>query len=275
MAVVAISREIGTAGNQVGLAVARALGCAFVDREIIVEAARRYEVAAERLADVDERAPSFWQRFDRERRRLLVFIRAALLDRLADGACVVTGRLAPMLLRDVPPVLLVRVTAPLDVRVRRVMAEARLDEPAARAQIAAYERELAAQAQSLFDLEDWRDPVHYDVVVNTARLAVEECAALVVRAAEAEAHRPSPAVLARLRDHALAAAVHAALGRERTLGALAIEVASEGGRVTLGGAVIGPAHAARARAIAAAVPGVREILCRSAEPVPIPPVERV
>src|SRR5579871_2915574 len=262
MAVVAISREIGTAGNQVGLAVARALGCAFVDREIIVEAARRYEVAAERLADVDERAPSFWQRFDRERRRLLVFIRAALLDRLADGACVVTGRLAPMLLRDVPPVLLVRVTAPLDVRVRRVMAEARLDEP-------------AAQAQSLFDLEDWRDPVHYDVVVNTARLAVEECAALVVRAAEAEAHRPSPAVLARLRDHALAAAVHAALGRERTLGALAIEVASEGGRVTLGGAVIGPAHAARARAIAAAVPGVREILCRSAEPVPIPPVERV
>ncbi len=149
MAVVAIAREIGTAGTQVGLAVARALGCAFVDREIIVEAARRYEVAAERLVDLDERAPSFWQRFDRERRRLLVFIRAALLDRLASGACVVTGRLAPLLLRDVAPVLLVRVTAPLDVRVRRVMAETRADEAAARAQIAAYERELAAQARSL------------------------------------------------------------------------------------------------------------------------------
>src|SRR5579885_2761286 len=132
MAVVAIAREIGTAGTQVGLAVARAPGCAFVDREIIVEAARRYEVAAERLVDLDERAPSFWQRFDRERRRLLVFIRAALLDRLASGACVVTGRLAPLLLRDVAPVLLVRVTAPLDVRVRRVMAETRADEAGAR-----------------------------------------------------------------------------------------------------------------------------------------------
>ncbi len=275
MAVVAIAREIGTAGTQVGLAVARALGCAFVDREIIVEAARRYEVAAERLVDLDERAPSFWQRFDRERRRLLVFIRAALLDRLASGACVVTGRLAPLLLRDVAPVLLVRVTAPLDVRVRRVMAETRADEAAARAQIAAYERELAAQARSLLELEDWRDPTHYALVVNTARLSVEECAGLIVRAADAEPHRASPAMLARLRDHALAAAVHAALGRERTLGALTIEVAAENGRVTLGGAVIGPAYAERARAIAAGVPGVREVVCRSAEPVPIPPVERV
>src|SRR5579875_3799176 len=253
MAVVAIAREIGTAGTQVGLAVARALGCAFVDREIIVEAARRYEVAAERLVDLDERAPSFWQRFDRERRRLLVFIRAALLDRLASGACVVTGRLAPLLLRDVAPVLLVRVTAP----------------------IAAYERELAAQARSLLELEDWRDPTHYALVVNTAHLSVAECAALIVRAADAEPHRTSPAMLARLRDHALAAAVHAALGRERTLGALTIEVVAENGRVTLGGAVIGPAYAERARAIAASVPGVREVVCRSAEPVPIPPIERV
>src|SRR5579883_2972129 len=173
MAVVAIAREIGTAGTQVGLAVARALGCAFVDREIIVEAARRYEVAAERLVDLDERAPSFWQRFDRERRRLLVFIRAALLDRLAT-----------LLLRDVAPVLLVRVTAPLDVRVRRVMAETQTDEAAARAQIAAYERELAAQARSLLELEDWRDPTHYALVVNTAHLSVAECAALIVRAAD-------------------------------------------------------------------------------------------
>src|SRR5581483_9619756 len=180
MAVVAIAREIGTAGTQVGLAVARALGCAFVDREIIVEAARRYEVAAERLVDLDERAPSFWQRFDRERRRLLVFIRAALLDRLASGACVVTGRLAPLLLRDVAPVLLVRVTAPLDVRVRRVMAETRADEAAARSQL---------------ELEDWRDPTHYALVVNTARLSVEECAGLIVRAADAEPHRASPAML--------------------------------------------------------------------------------
>jgi cytidylate kinase len=274
VAAIAIAREIGTAGTQVGQAVARVLGCPFVDREIIVEAARRYEVAADALADVDERAPSFWQRFDRERRRRLVFIRAALLDRLAGGSCVVTGRVAPLLLLDVPFVLRVRVVAPLEVRVRRVAAEAQVDEDTARGRIEDYERELAAQVEFLFDL-DWRDPTHYGLVVNTAQLAIEDCAAIVLRAAETPAYAAGPESRACLRDHALAAAVHAALARERALGALAIEVTAAAGRVTLGGAVIGPQHAESARAVAAAVPGVETVVCRSSEPVPIPPVERI
>ena len=255
---------------EVGRAVARRLGCPCVDREIIVEAARRYEVAAERLADVDEHAPSFWGRFDRERRRHLVFIRAALLDRLAGGVCVVTGRLAPFLVRDLTPVLRVGITAPLELRVRRAMAERRVDEATARAELAAAERELAAQARVLFDL-DSSDPLHYDLVLNTARLGVEECAAVVVRAAEVwESHD----ALVVLRDRALAAAVHAALARERALGALDLEVTAAEGRVMLGGAVIGAPYAERARAVAASVPGVREVVCESAAPVPIPPVER-
>jgi cytidylate kinase len=153
VAAIAISREIGTAGTDVGHAVARALGCSCVDREVILEAAARYQVAAGALTDVEEHPPSFWQRFDRERRRNLVFIRAALLERLATGACVVTGRVVPLLLRDVTAVLRVRVVASVDARVRRIMEEREVAEETAHAEIDAADQELTALVQWLFGLE--------------------------------------------------------------------------------------------------------------------------
>ncbi|HZP41718.1 MAG TPA: cytidylate kinase-like family protein [Candidatus Binatia bacterium] len=274
MAVVAIAREIGTAGTQVGQALSRRLGCPLLTREIVLEAARRYDVAPDKLADVDEHAPSFWQRFDRERRRHLVFLRAALLDRIAGGACIVIGRVAPLLLLDVPPVLRARITAPRAVRVRRLMAENGIEEAAAQGQIDAYERELEAQAQALFGL-DWREPTHYDVVLSTGRLGIEECAAVLARSTDTATHRPTPATRACLRDHAVAACVHAALARERGLGALGVTVRAADGHVTITAATIGPAFAERVRGIAARVEGVREVTCVSEAPVPIPPVERL
>jgi cytidylate kinase len=273
VAVVAISREIGTAGTQVGQALARILGCPVVTREILLEAAQRYDVAPDKLADVDEHAPSFWQRFDRERRRHLVFIRAALLDRIAEGACIVIGRVAPLLLLDVAPVLRARITAPHELRVRRLMVENGVDEAAAQGQIDAYERELVAQAQALFGL-DWREPTLYDVVLSTGRLTVEECAAVLVRSLDTETHRATPATRACLRDHAVAACVHAALARERELGALGVTVRANDGHVTVTATMIGPALADRVRHVASRVAGVREVTCTSEEPVPIPPVDR-
>jgi hypothetical protein len=161
---------------------------------------------------------------------------------------------------------------PLDLRAQREAAARRINVDTARADIVAAERESAAQARLLFEIGDWNDPVHYDLVLNTGRLGIGECADVIVRAA---AGRDTPDAVVLLRDQAIAASVHAALARERALGALGLEVHAAKGRVTLGGAVIGGALADRACAVAASVPGVREVVCESAEPVPIPPVERM
>jgi cytidylate kinase len=60
----------------------------------------------------------------------------------------------------------VRITAPREVRVRRIMARDRLDEKAAAAKVRAYDRETAARVEYLFGL-DWTQAGHYDVVLNT------------------------------------------------------------------------------------------------------------
>ena len=77
MTIVAVSREMGSGGYEIASAVAKALDFEYVDREILLQAARVHEVPEEKIVDVAERHLSLWERFDEEKRRYLVFIEAA------------------------------------------------------------------------------------------------------------------------------------------------------------------------------------------------------
>src|SRR5712692_5242753 len=123
MSLVVISREMGSGGTQIGKAVAERLGYRFVDREVILEAARRYEVREEKLARLEESKPTFWERFDHDRERYLVFLQAALYSFAAQDNTVIAGRAAPLLLQGIAHALRVRITAPLEVRAARVAEE--------------------------------------------------------------------------------------------------------------------------------------------------------
>ncbi len=77
MTIVAISREMGSEGYAIGAAAAKALGFEYVDRQIILEAAHAHGMPEAMMADVADRRPSLWERFDVERRRYLTFLEAA------------------------------------------------------------------------------------------------------------------------------------------------------------------------------------------------------
>ena len=77
MTIVAISREMGSGGYEIGAAVAKALNFEYVNRQILLEAALAHGVPEAALVDVVERRPSLWERFDAERRRYLSFLEAA------------------------------------------------------------------------------------------------------------------------------------------------------------------------------------------------------
>ncbi len=77
MTIVAISREMGSGGYEIGAAVAKALGFEYVNRQILLEAAHAYGVSEATLEDVVTRRPRLWERFDAERRRYLMCLEAA------------------------------------------------------------------------------------------------------------------------------------------------------------------------------------------------------
>jgi len=77
MNIVAISMELGSEAREVARRVAGALAYRLIEREVLLQAAEKYAVKEETLAQVDERTLSFWEKFDEDKRRYRIFIESA------------------------------------------------------------------------------------------------------------------------------------------------------------------------------------------------------
>jgi cytidylate kinase len=89
-----------------------------------------------------------------------------------DGSIVIRGRGSQFILKEHPGALHVLIVAPLDIRVERIMREDKLDEDAARQEIAGYDSSRHEFIRRYYQAE-LEDPLHYDLVINTGRLSFE------------------------------------------------------------------------------------------------------
>lgn len=272
MAVVTISSEMGSGGPEIGAALAQRLGYRYVDREVISQAARQYGLVEARLADLDERKPTLFQRFDAETRRYTLGTQAALCELAQQDNVVLMGRGGQWLLRGIPHVLRVRVTAPFEDRVHRLAAK-RVPQAASatppRALVEMVRQDDAGRAgrtRYLYDI-DINDPTLYDVLINTTTLTVEAAVDLLetlLRHSDLATTEASRRLVA---DRALAARVEMTLATHPKTRKARITVEAEDGVVTLEAA----ADLADASAVARDVPGVRDVRARPREIPPVPP----
>lgn len=212
MPVITIGRQFGAGGSDVARIVADRLGAEFVDRELIGEVARRMgadagEVEAEdehptRLVDRLARAMSpmafefgvAWEppytdpAYD-PRRAILDLEREVIREVAERGNAVIVGRGGAFVLAEHPTVLHVYLVAPIETRLRTVMDRQGLSEDEARRRLHEVDANRAAYASQLYGA-DWGDPIHYDLVVNTARLGYPATAELILAAVDARAARP-------------------------------------------------------------------------------------
>jgi len=264
MTIVAISREMGSGGYEIGAAVAKALHFEYVNRQILLEAAQAYGVPVATLVDVVERRPHLWERFDVERQRYLTCLEAAYYTFAEKGNLVTASRSGPFFVRDVRHALKVRIMAPVEVRVRRVMAETRLDHKAAAAKVRAYDREMTGRLDYLFGV-DWTRPEHYDLVLNTSDDTWDFYTDFLVAAARHPRYQPTPDSVQRVNDLSLAAQVRAALANDPSTQSVNIEVTAQAGHAVLKGVVFSPAVLMAATALAQRVPGVTSVACETVE----------
>ena len=264
MTIVAISREMGSGGYEVASAAAKILGFDYVDREILLHAARVHDVSEEKITDVAERHLSLWERFDEEKRRYLTFIEAAYYSFAEKGNVVTAGRGGPFFLRNVTHAVRVRIMAPVEVRVRRVMEREKLDHKAAAGKVRNYDRELAGRIDYLFGL-DWTLPENYDLVINTEADAWQFYIDLLVATARHARFQPTPESIQRVRDLSLGARVRAAIAKDPLTKNINVEVVAHGGQVALKGVVFSPAMMDAAASVARQVPGVTQVSCEAVE----------
>jgi cytidylate kinase len=272
MSILTIAHLTGSGGPEIGMAVAAELGYRFVDREMLSQAALKYGVVEDKLTQVDETKPSLFERFDVETRQYITILQSGLLDTAEEDNVVINSRGGQILLRGITHALRVRVIAPFDLRVKRVMQKmgGQMGEPVdfrtTAEMVRRSDQEKYGRIRYLYDL-DWGDPSLYDLVINTERITVEAAVDTVVRLMRRAEMVPTEASRQAVRDRALASRVRAALAAHPETRKYRINVEAEQGIVRLEGT----AALERAAEIARTVPHVVDVKGQLLEVPPIPP----
>jgi cytidylate kinase len=272
MSILTIAHMTGSGGPEIGMAAAAELGYRYVDREMLSQAAHKYGVVEDKLAQVDETKPSLFERFDVETRQYITVIQSGLLDVAEEDNVEINSRGGQILLRGIPHVLRVRVIAPFDLRVKRVMEKLggkmgeTVDFRTTAEMVRRSDQEKFGRIRYLYDL-DWGDPALYDVILNTERLTIEAAVDLLVRLLRRDEMIATPASRQMVKDRGLASRVRAALAAHPETRKYRINVEAEQGVVRLEGT----AALDRAAEIARSISGVVDVKGQLLEVPPIPP----
>jgi len=181
MAVISMPREMGSRGRDVAIGLAEMLGLQILHYEVVRRVADRMQERASAVQRFLEGQDNPLERWRLNRKRLDYYSASEILDIAAAGHVIIRGWGGTQILRPVPNVVSVRVCAPMDARVRTLAARIGLDdEHAARKEIESNDAAQDKVTRRLFGV-DWRDPMHFDLVLNTERVSVEECVEQIAR----------------------------------------------------------------------------------------------
>lgn len=260
MAIITISRGTFAGGEALADTVARRLGYECISREVMLDAAGEFGISLEKLTEAMEKPPTVWQQIAGVRTTYANYVRAALCQRARRGDLVYHGHAGHLLLAGVPHVIRIRVIADLEFRVRAAMERLRLGRKEAIACIEKNDKERAKWSRFLYGV-DWNDPFLYDLVLNLEHLSVEGASEIVVGMTNLADFKPTPESVKTLDDLALGSRVRAALSYDRRTSAADVNVIANDGIVTITGTTLSREVLGAIPAVAAEVPGVKEVKC--------------
>ncbi len=182
MPVITLSRELGSRGDDVALAVAEQLKLRLIGRELINQAARQAGAPEVALAEIDELG-LLGVRPSRAARQLYrATVEQIIRELAAAGDVLLVGRGSQVVLAGQAGVLHVRIIAPLADRIHCVQERCNVSTEAAAARIAASDRARCTYLRRHFGAR-LDDPQWYDLVINMAHFQVADAAALICTAA--------------------------------------------------------------------------------------------
>ncbi len=178
MAIITISREMGSGGIPIAHRVAKELGYTLVDGSTLKKAAHKYGLSDEAFEHADERPPAFVEGEDVQHLLDLRQIELMVLNFALKGNVVIYGRAGEDLLRDILSAFRVRIIAPFEDRVERWAVREWLDPDLARLMVRKSDQQRAGFIRYYFDRE-WENPLHYDLVINTQRLSEDKAVEMI------------------------------------------------------------------------------------------------
>lgn len=259
MAILTISREYGSGGRDIGRMVAERLGYRYLDKERLFQdleqTGKRWVRAAREL---DEVCPTVWERYDWQYRGYVAQVEALILAYAAEDNVVVIGRGGSFLLAEVPFCLRVRLVAPLEVRIERIMVRESLSRAAAERLIQQVDGDRACFIKANYG-RDWDSEDVADMTLNTASLTYEQVAELLIEGLADKDRLATPEAKSRLKDKALAYQLKARIATEPRILVPTLEVKVDEGILVVSGIIHSPKELHVVEEIAREVCGPRPV----------------
>ena len=120
MAILTLTRQSGSFGDEIGMLIARRLGYTFYDKKEIEQRIIAKGLPKEEFLKFDERKPRFLDRFTKNRDKYLNYLSAVILEIAKENNSVIMGRGAFLLLRDVPNHIALRFVSTPDARLTHI-----------------------------------------------------------------------------------------------------------------------------------------------------------
>lgn len=178
MAIITISREMGSGGIPIVQAAVEKLGYTLVDGDAIANVAGEYGLTLESFSAVDEKPPAFISKIDEKLEVAQRQVELIILEYALKGNIIVYGRGGQDLLNGVENIFRVRIIAPFEERIERWAEREWLDPDLAKILVRKSDQQRAGFIKYYFD-RDWTDPLGYDLVINTSRLSEETAVKLI------------------------------------------------------------------------------------------------
>lgn len=210
MAVITVSRQHGSKGDEIGRRICDILGYRYFDKRLMAEVASELDLSPEQVVDFSDQRYKVRGFLDRllDRSRTLAkidtweehktdeekrwtqelneqdsveLVRKTVRAAYDQGNVVIMGRGGQAILKNMPGVLHLRIEATLGSRVMWVKSQKNIT--VAEAESLTRERDKAASAylKRFYDI-DWSNSMLYHIVLNTSQWDIEAAAQIVVSA---------------------------------------------------------------------------------------------
>lgn len=184
--VIALNREFGSLGRPIAKKMAEELGIEYYDRDIVEDTARKMDLPISTISEEEERSGGKFlsMKFplgtgpSEIQDNIFRAQRDIILKLAQKGSCIIVGRAADYILKDLPDLLRIYIYAPYQARFDNCVNELLMSPDTARSMIKEVDRARNAYYRHYAGYRVG-DPKHQDLLVNSATFGIDGTASML------------------------------------------------------------------------------------------------
>lgn len=172
MSIITISRQYGSLGKEIAERLASELGYKFLDKKALESQYGKFGIPDVSFDKFDEKSPGFFEYFKSGKDRYLRYLKTTVFENSKEGNCIICGRGAQFILKDIPGVLHIRIVSSMEARIKHVSESLHCDKKNAEKIILHNDKDRSGFHKFFFE-HNWKDPDLYDLIIKTDNIGLD------------------------------------------------------------------------------------------------------